>query len=95
MRACAAQAQRLPSWGGALAERTWAVEGPGWPPAVPAAGRGRGRVLYAPPKLGARVRLLGSGRIDKNDPNDARSVAIAALRRGPARWCGPMTTRRC
>jgi transposase len=26
------------------------------------------------------VRLLGSGRSNKNDPNDARSVAIAALR---------------
>jgi len=30
--------------------------------------------------LASRVRLLGSGRSDKNDPNDARSVAIAALR---------------
>ncbi len=29
--------------------------------------------------LASRVRLLGSGRSDKNDPNDARSVAIAAL----------------
>jgi len=36
------------------------------------------------PKLGARVRLLASGDINKNDPNDARSVAIAALR-SPAR----------
>ena len=33
-----------------------------------------------PPVLASRVRLLGSGRSDKNDPNDARSVAIAALR---------------
>jgi transposase len=32
-----------------------------------------------PPKLAARVRLLGSGPADKNDPNDARSVAIAAM----------------
>src|SRR5207245_1355433 len=32
------------------------------------------------PKLGARVRLLASGGTNKNDPNDARSVAIAALR---------------
>jgi hypothetical protein len=30
--------------------------------------------------LASRVRVLGSGRSDKNDPNDARSVAIAALR---------------
>ena len=27
-----------------------------------------------------RVRVLGSGRSNKNDPNDARSVAVAALR---------------
>ena len=31
-------------------------------------------------KLGARVRLLATGDVNKNDPNDARSVAIAALR---------------
>lgn len=30
--------------------------------------------------LASRVRVLGSGRSQKNDPNDARSVAIAALR---------------
>lgn len=28
----------------------------------------------------ARVRVLGSGRSNKNDPNDALSVAVAALR---------------
>ena len=33
-----------------------------------------------PPKLGARVRLLAAGDVNKNDPNDARSVAVAALR---------------
>jgi transposase len=32
------------------------------------------------PKLAARVRLPATGDINKNDPNDARSVAIAALR---------------
>jgi transposase len=32
------------------------------------------------PKLGARVRLLATGNVNKNDPNDARSVAVAALR---------------
>jgi hypothetical protein len=42
----------------------------------------------APPKLAARVRLLASGNVNKNDPNDARPVAVAALRPGaclPAR----------
>jgi transposase len=38
------------------------------------------RVLDVQPKLGARVRLLAAGDVNKNDPNDARSVAIAALR---------------
>jgi transposase len=33
-----------------------------------------------PPRLGARVRLLATGDVNKNDPGDARSVAIAALR---------------
>src|SRR6266581_771617 len=36
--------------------------------------------LDVQPKLGARVRLLATGASNKNDPNDARSVAIAALR---------------
>ena len=31
-----------------------------------------------PPKLSSRVRLLERGRIDKTDPNDARSAAIVA-----------------
>ena len=52
----------------------------GWAPAGPAAGRGRERVLDVPPKLAARVRLLEAGDTNKNDPNDARSVAVAALR---------------
>jgi transposase len=37
-------------------------------------------VLDVPPKLAARVRLLDTGQINKNDDNDARSVAVAALR---------------
>jgi transposase len=41
-------------------------------------------VLDVQPKVAARVRLLASGNSNKNDPNDARSVAVAALR-SPAR----------
>jgi transposase len=33
-----------------------------------------------PSTLAARIRVLGSGRSDRNDPNDALSVAVAALR---------------
>src|SRR5436190_19457463 len=86
VRASAAQAQRLLAWAAAWPERTWAVEG--------AAGLGHllaqqllaagERVLDVQPKLGARVRLLAVGAVNKNDPNDARSVAVAALR-SPAR----------
>ena len=82
VRACAAQAGRLLSWAKAWPERTWAVEGAGGlghllSQQLVTAGE---HVLDVPPKLGARVRLLGSGATDKNDPNDARSVAVAALR---------------
>jgi transposase len=37
-------------------------------------------VVDVPAVLASRVRVLSSGKSDKNDPNDARSVAIAALR---------------
>jgi transposase len=82
VRACTAQAQRLLAWAAAWPQRTWAVEGAGGlghllAQQLVAAGE---HVLDVPPKLAARVRLLGSGATDKNDPNDARSVAIAALR---------------
>jgi transposase len=36
-------------------------------------------VLDVPATLASRVRVLGSGQSTKTDPNDARSVAIAAL----------------
>jgi transposase len=41
------------------------------------------------PKLGARVRLLAAGDVNKNDPNDARSVAVAALRSAGVREVRP------
>ena len=82
VRASAAQAERLVAWAASWPERTWAVEGAGGlgyllAQQLVAAGE---RVLDVQPKLGARVRLLATGATNKNDPNDARSVAIAALR---------------
>jgi len=73
VRACAAQAQRLLSWAAPWPERAWAVEGAGGlghllARQLVAAGE---QVLDVPPKLAARVRLLGSGATGKNDPNDA------------------------
>jgi transposase len=86
VRASVAQAERLLAWAAAWPERTWAVEGAGGlgyllAQQLLAAGE---RVLDVQPKLGARVRLLAAGDMNKNDPNDARSVAVAALR-SPAR----------
>ena len=43
------------------------------------------RVLDVPPELAARVRLLPTRDISKNDPSDARSVAVAALRSAQVR----------
>jgi transposase len=82
VRACVVQAERLLAWAAAWPQRTWAVEGAGGTGHLLAqqlvsAGE---RVLDVQPKLGARVRLLAAGDVNKNDPNDARSVAIAALR---------------
>ena len=69
-------------WAKPLGARTWAVESAGGlgyllSQQLVAAGE---TVLDVPATLAARVRVLGTGRSDKNDPNDARSVAIAALR---------------
>ncbi|MEP7023301.1 MAG: transposase [Actinomycetota bacterium] len=43
------------------------------------------RVLDVQPKLASRVRLLQAGDTNKNDPDDALSVAVAALRSKTAR----------
>jgi transposase len=85
--ACPSQAEQLLAWAQGWPERAWAIEG--------AAGLGNllaqqlvaagERVLDVPPKLAARVRLLQSGNTSKNDPNDAYSVAVAALRSKAAR----------
>ena len=74
------------AWAAPWPERTWAVEGAGGlgyllAQQLVAAGE---RVLDVQPKLGARVPLLATGAANKNDPSDARSAAIAALR-SPAR----------
>jgi transposase len=82
VRAGADQFERLLSWAGPWPERTWAVKnasGLGYLLAQQLIAAGE-RVLDAPPKLAAWVRLLNSGDTNKYDPNDARSVAIAALR---------------
>lgn len=77
------QTDRLLAWAEPLdADRVWAIES--------AAGLGRllaqqllaagEHVVDVPPTLTARVRLLGSTKASKNDPNDAFATAIAGLR---------------
>jgi transposase len=77
------QTQRLLAWAEPLGtQRTWAVESAG--------GLGKllaqqllevgEHVIDVPPTLAARVRLLGSTKASKNDPNDALATAIAGLR---------------
>ena len=76
------QLARLCEWAKAWPERTWAVEnasGLGYLLSQQLVAAGE-RVLDVPPKLAARARLLDNGETNKNDPNDARSVAVAAMR---------------
>ena len=82
IRASESQVQRLVAWAAAWPERAWAVEGAtglGGLLARQLVAAGE-RVLDVQPKLAARVRLLEAGNTNKNDANDARSVAVAALR---------------
>jgi transposase len=82
VRACAGQAGQLVAGVRGWPGRAWAVEG--------ATGLGHllaqqlvaagGRVLGIQPKLAARVRVLEAGNTSENDPDDALSVAVAALR---------------
>jgi transposase len=76
------QLERLMKWAERFPTRAWAVEnatGLGYLLAQQLVGAGE-RVLDVQPKLAARVRLLATESTNKNDPHDARSVAIAALR---------------
>ena len=82
VRATCQQTVKLLAWAEPFAERTWAIESAGGLGSLLAqqlvdAGE---HVLDVPPTLASRVRVLGTGRSEKNDPNDAFSVAIAALR---------------
>ena len=84
VRASAIQAERLLAWAAGWPERTWAVEGAGGlghllAQQLLAAGE---RVLDVQPKLGARVRLLANGAVNKNRPQ----------RRPVGRCCGAALT---
>ncbi|HUE59625.1 MAG TPA: IS110 family transposase [Acidimicrobiales bacterium] len=82
VRASRRQVDQLLEWAAGFEKRTWAIESAGGlgyllSQQLVIAGE---TVLDVPATLAARVRLLGSGKSNKNDPNDALSVAVAALR---------------
>jgi transposase len=82
VRSGPAQIVKLLAWAEDFPERSWAVEnatGLGYLLAQQLVAAGE-QVFDVQPKLAARVRLLASESTNKNDPHDARSVAIAALR---------------
>jgi transposase len=82
VRASASQADRLCRWADSFDDHRWAVEaanGLGYLVAQQLVAAGE-TVFDVPPMLASRVRILGTGQAQKNDPNDARSVAVAALR---------------
>ncbi len=81
-RASKGQVGLLCEWADRFEKRQWAVEsanGLGYLVSRQLVAAGE-RVLDVSPMLASRVRVLGSGRSQKNDANDARSVAIAAMR---------------
>ena len=81
------QLNRLLEWAAVWPERTWAVEnatGLGHLLAQQLLRAGE-QVLDVPPKLAAKARLPSDGNTNKNDPNDARSVAVVGLRSAKVR----------
>lgn len=73
------QTMRLLAWAAPFDDRAWAVEsadGLGKLLAQQLVAEGE-HVIDVPPTLAAKVRLLGSSKAAKNDPNDALSTAIA------------------
>ncbi len=82
VRASRQQTTKLLAWAEPFEKRMWAIEsagGLGYLLAQQLVDAGE-HVVDVPPTLASRVRVLGTGRSDKNDPNDALSVAVAALR---------------
>jgi len=82
VRATIAQVEQLLAWAEPFDSRTWAIEsanGLGYLLSQQLVAAGE-TVLDVPATLASRTRVLATGRSNKNDPNDALSVAVAALR---------------
>ncbi|MDJ0771421.1 MAG: IS110 family transposase [Ilumatobacter sp.] len=92
VRASREQVDRLLTWAEPFPRRMWAVEGSdgmGYLLSQQLVAAGE-RVVDVPATLAARTRVLGSGRSNKTDPNDARSVALTALRHADLREVRPV-----
>jgi transposase len=92
VRATIAQVAQLLAWAEPFPSRTWAIEsanGLGYLLSQQLVAAGE-TVLDVPATLAARARVLATGRSNKNDPNDARSVAVAALRFDGLRMVTPV-----
>ena len=92
VRASREQVRRLLAWAEPFEQRTWAIEGSdgmGYLLSQQLVAVGE-RVVDVPATLAARTRVLGSGRSNKTDPNDARSVALTALRHTGLREVSPV-----
>ena len=90
VRATRRQVGELLGWAERFPIRRWAIEsanGHGYLLAQQLVAAGE-QVVDVPSTLSARVRVLDSTRSQKNDPNDARSVAIVALRQPGLRVVG-------
>jgi transposase len=82
VRASRTQVERLLAWAAPFEHRTWAIEGAdgmGYLLSQQLVAVGE-RVVDVPATLAARTRVLGAGHSNKTDPNDARAVALTALR---------------
>ena len=82
IRATRDQVAKLLTWAAPFPSRLWAIEGAeglGFSLAQQLVTAGE-TVVDVPATLAARTRVLGTGRSNKNDPNDAMSVAVTALR---------------
>ena len=82
VRATRRQVEQLVRWAEPFEKRRWAIEsagGMGYLLAQQLVACGE-EVLDVPATLASRIRVLATGRSNKNDPNDAHSIAVAALR---------------
>ena len=97
VRATRRQVEQLVRWAEPFEKRRWAIEsagGMGYLLAQQLVAQGE-EVLDVPAALASRIRVLATGRSNKNDPDDAHSIAVAAFRHracAASRW---LTTPRC